>query len=311
MAKMKARMAKGQKYMKADPHEEFASDLEDGEDEEGATSEEEAGPQPGALREPIYDVDGMHEKLEDISWVEDASWEDAQVITAADEIHIENIDDDLERELAFYNQALVASHAAIAKFETAGIPWRRPTDYYAEMVKTDTHMARVKQQLMHEQKQIELAEERRKQREQKQFSKQVQAEKLKQKQQDKKKQISDISKMRKQRDKSGYEGEADFDAVINQGAAASRGKGKMQDRNRPGASGPGKLLPAYVVRTACLVPSFSLCMCVRTFCLAPSVCCTERRTLVLIAPRLSCMRSQQETPGEGRKVWVWWQEAHR
>eukprot|EP00955_Chlamydomonas_euryale_P107189 365747-Chlamydomonas_euryale.AAC.66 len=37
---------------------------------------------------------------------------------------------------------------------------------------------------------------------------------------------------------SGYEGEADFDAVINQGAAASRGKGKMQDRNRPGASGP-------------------------------------------------------------------------
>eukprot|EP00955_Chlamydomonas_euryale_P107187 365747-Chlamydomonas_euryale.AAC.64 len=165
----------------------------------------------------------MHEKLEDISWVEDASWEDAQVITAADEIHIENIDDDLERELAFYNQqyfmndcgevdaepacrlqALVASHAAIAKFETAGIPWRRPTDYYAEMVKTDTHMARVKQQLMHEQKQIELAEERRKQREQKQFSKQVQAEKLKQKQQDKKKQISDISKMRKQRDKVGW-----------------------------------------------------------------------------------------------------------
>ena len=49
---------------------------------------------------------------------------------------------------------------AIRKFEKAGTPWLRPTDYYAEMVKTDQHMAKVKEQLMFEQKQIELAEER-------------------------------------------------------------------------------------------------------------------------------------------------------
>lgn len=53
-----------------------------------------------------------------------------------------------------------ATQDAIRRFEKAGTPWLRPTDYYAEMVKTDQHMAKVKEQLMFEQKQIELAEER-------------------------------------------------------------------------------------------------------------------------------------------------------
>lgn len=57
-------------------------------------------------------------------------------------------------------QALAATQEAIGRFERAGVPWLRPVDYYAEMVKTDDHMAKVKEQLMFEQKQIELAEER-------------------------------------------------------------------------------------------------------------------------------------------------------
>ena len=36
----------------------------------------------------------------------------------------------------------------------------RPPDYYAEMVKSDDHMKRVKAQLMHEQTQLEAGEER-------------------------------------------------------------------------------------------------------------------------------------------------------
>ena len=57
-------------------------------------------------------------------------------------------------------QAMSSTQEAICKFEKASTPWLRPTDYYAEMVKTDQHMAKVKEQLMFEQKQIELAEER-------------------------------------------------------------------------------------------------------------------------------------------------------
>lgn len=57
-------------------------------------------------------------------------------------------------------QALEASQEAISRFDSAGTPWLRPRDYYAEMVKSDDHMARVKQQLMYEQTQLEQAEER-------------------------------------------------------------------------------------------------------------------------------------------------------
>ncbi len=42
------------------------------------------------------------------------------------------------------------------------------------MVKSDVHMNKVKEQLMYEQKHIEEAEERKKQREQKYFSKKMQ-----------------------------------------------------------------------------------------------------------------------------------------
>ena len=46
------------------------------------------------------------------------------------------------------------------RMQQAGVPWQRPPDYYAEMVKSDAHMSRIKDQLMYEQRQIEEAEER-------------------------------------------------------------------------------------------------------------------------------------------------------
>lgn len=57
-------------------------------------------------------------------------------------------------------QALEAAQQAIRKFEAANTPWQRPPDYYAELVKSDDHMAKVKQQLMHEQEQMEVVEQR-------------------------------------------------------------------------------------------------------------------------------------------------------
>ena len=49
---------------------------------------------------------------------------------------------------------------AVARFSGAGLAWRRPADYYAEMVKSDEHMARVKEQLIYEKQQIETGEAR-------------------------------------------------------------------------------------------------------------------------------------------------------
>jgi rRNA-processing protein EBP2 len=47
------------------------------------------------------------------------------------------VHDDLKREVAFYNLALEAVHAARQQCETIGMPFTRPEDFFAEMVKTD------------------------------------------------------------------------------------------------------------------------------------------------------------------------------
>ena len=57
-------------------------------------------------------------------------------------------------------QGLAAAREAVGQFEASGTPWLRPPDFYAEMVKSDDHMKRVKAQLMHEQSTLEAAEER-------------------------------------------------------------------------------------------------------------------------------------------------------
>ena len=57
-------------------------------------------------------------------------------------------------------QALEAAKSGVQRLEKQGKKWQRPVDYYAEMVKSDEHMARVKSQLMHEQTQIAEAQER-------------------------------------------------------------------------------------------------------------------------------------------------------
>lgn len=79
--------------------------------------------------------------------------------------------DCLEKSYLLWYQALPANHCAFLKaltgaqsgiqtLEEKSVPWLRPPDYYAEMVKSDGHMANIKQRLVYEQKQIEEAEER-------------------------------------------------------------------------------------------------------------------------------------------------------
>lgn len=52
-----------------------------------------------------------------------------------------DVHDDLKRELAFYNMALEAVGEAKAKCKEGGVPFSRPVDFFAEMVKTDGTIA--------------------------------------------------------------------------------------------------------------------------------------------------------------------------
>lgn len=66
------------------------------------------------------------------------------------------------------------------------LPFTRPSDYFAEMVKSDAHMERIRQRLLDESAAIKQSEEKRKEREGKKFGKQVQMEKLQERERGKK-----------------------------------------------------------------------------------------------------------------------------
>lgn len=76
-------------------------------------------------------------KLNNLPWIETLT------VTSSEPVVIEDIKDDMTRELAFYQQALEAAHIARDKIIDAGVPFSRPDDYFAEMIKSDEHMAKV------------------------------------------------------------------------------------------------------------------------------------------------------------------------
>ena len=57
------------------------------------------------------------------------------------------MDDDLKRELAFYDIALAGVRDCQEMCRSSGTAYQRPPDYYAEMVKTDDHMLKVNETL--------------------------------------------------------------------------------------------------------------------------------------------------------------------
>ena len=75
---------------------------------------------------------------------------------------IESIDNDHERELVFYQQAIRSVLEARKYFNEMDYPHKRPVDYYAEMLKSDQHMERIRPELMRIQKKIEIVEQRKK-----------------------------------------------------------------------------------------------------------------------------------------------------
>lgn len=101
-----------------------------------------------------------------------------QSLLSASPIVISDVNDDLTRELAFYKQCLDSSNEARTLLKKEGIPFSRPNDYFAEMVKSDEHMGKIKQKMTDEAANKKAAAEARKQRDLKKFGKQVQVAKL-------------------------------------------------------------------------------------------------------------------------------------
>ena len=90
----------------------------------------------------------------------DAAWLETLDITASEPVELDDAEEG-QRELAFYTQALAAVKAAQARLTKMDVPFARPDDYFAEMLKTDQHMAKVKLRLIKQQEAVFNAEQRR------------------------------------------------------------------------------------------------------------------------------------------------------
>lgn len=125
------------------------------------------------------------------------SFSEHQSITTESPVSIEDVEDDLNRELAFYRQSLDAVKRARTLLKAEGVPFSRPPDYFAEMVKSDEHMGRIKRKLVDEAANKKAAADARKQRDLKRFGKQVQIAKLQERDRAKRETLDRIQLLKK------------------------------------------------------------------------------------------------------------------
>lgn len=130
-------------------------------------------------------------KLKKLPWIETMS------VTSSEPINVEDPTDDMKRELAFYQQALEAAKIGREKVLEAGVPFTRPDDYFAEMIKSDEHMAKIRTRLTNEAARVKASEDAKKQRHNKKFGKKLQLEKERERQKQKTETLEKIKQLKR------------------------------------------------------------------------------------------------------------------
>jgi rRNA-processing protein EBP2 len=120
-----------------------------------------------------------------------------QSLTTTEPVSIPDVSDDLNRELAFYAQSLSAVKQARDLLKAEKAPFSRPKDYFAEMVKADEHMEKIKKKLIEEAASKKASAEARKQRDLKKFGKQVQVAKLQEREKERKQTMDKIKVLKR------------------------------------------------------------------------------------------------------------------
>ncbi|KNC47177.1 uncharacterized protein AMSG_03605 [Thecamonas trahens ATCC 50062] len=156
-----------------------------------------------APRKPSYtnEEEVMEDKRKEIMLPKEWPWIETLDVTsavAAEEL-IGDVENDFAREQMFYNQALAAALQARNYFAEHSIPANRPHDYFAETIKTDAHMERVRKHHVQQDLRIAAVEKRKREKVMKKFGKRVEAEKIQERALKKRAQAEVIKTWRKRR----------------------------------------------------------------------------------------------------------------
>lgn len=172
----------------------------------------------------VNNVAKLRERLETIK--KQLPWIESLDITVDLKVPTEEmkeiISNNYKQEMLFYKQSQAGSMQSIARLKSMGVPTQRPEDYFAEMVKADEHMRRVKEKLVSKQLTLERTEKVSKMRKMKRLGKKVQQEVLKKRSEEKKKLLDNVKKMRK--GKMDQSEKDDFEINIDKAPAKQVGK---------------------------------------------------------------------------------------
>ncbi|KAF0983765.1 hypothetical protein FDP41_007680 [Naegleria fowleri] len=158
----------------------------------------------------IYDVDAIKACMNKLPILtKNLDWIHTLQLNSYTPLKVENPEDDIDRELQFYNQAITSAKDGFKRLHSLGIKVHRPDDYFAEMVKSDEHMAKIRNKLVQSRKIIEEREKRRQRKEQQKIGKQLKAERLKEKIARKKQDIEAVDHWRRTYSGSGKEFDVD------------------------------------------------------------------------------------------------------
>lgn len=194
---------------KSKPSKADAEEDDDEDDEESDIALSDLDDMPDSDREDLYvqtrltinNQPALLASLRRIAIARDTStpFSTHQVVVSADPTadKIEDISDDLQREQELFTQCLEAAKKARTLLRKEGVPFSRPKDYFAEMVKDDGHMEKVKAKLVEEATNKKAAAEARKQRDLKKFGKQVQVQKLQERSKQKRETLEKIKELKK------------------------------------------------------------------------------------------------------------------
>ncbi|PSK40779.1 hypothetical protein C7M61_000434 [Candidozyma pseudohaemuli] len=231
---------------------ESEDDDEDDDEEEEEEAEEEEDPEAEEAEDvPLSDVEldsdtdvVPHSKLTinniaalkeslvriKLPWEKHSFIEHQSVVSAENtDAGIKDIYDDTERELAFYKQGLDAVKQGRATLLKLKVPFSRPLDYFAEMVKSDEHMDKLKNKLLKEAADKKASEDAKKQRKLKKFGKQVQHETLQQRAKQKRETLDKIKSLKKKRSAHELEDDNEFQIALEEATADDR----PTKRNKP------------------------------------------------------------------------------
>jgi rRNA-processing protein EBP2 len=214
-------------------------------EQEAARRAEQQGEEPdeGGRVSHSFNKAGLEARTGDVLQP-DRPWAETLVVDSIDlGLGPDEVQDDLKREMAFYQNSLQSVLNGCARLAQLGIAYRRPDDFMCEMVKDDAHMARIKDKLIFEQKKMEAFQQRKDRQEQKKYSKEVQAEKQKEKAQQKKATLKAVDQWKKEsKSRGGLKGalqdDDGLDSVLS-GRSKMDAKRKRADKDKKYGHAPG------------------------------------------------------------------------